>query len=86
MYETIYQTIWIKELSNFKYDKQSQEIYVYKNLPLIGAITNMSKNVINSEEYYVKDIIENIVVVCEKFGEEEMQFEIHFFFFNGDKS
>ena len=42
-------------LKKFEADKNSQEIYVYENLPLIACKTSGDYNVTNGEEFMVKD-------------------------------
>ena len=44
-------------------DKNSQEIYVYENLPLTACKTNGDYNVTNGEEFMVKDFNEKIVIL-----------------------
>ena len=50
-------------LKKFEADKNSQEIYVYENLPLIACKTSGDYNVTNGEEFMVKDFNEKIVIL-----------------------
>lgn len=56
--------------------KQSQDIHVYKGLPLLGAITNSKLGVFNAEEYVVDSFTENICNIKQKFREETIEIDI----------
>ncbi len=51
------------ELKKCVADKNSQDIYVYENLPIIACKTNGSYGIVNGEEFTVKSFDDKYVVL-----------------------
>jgi len=68
---------WIKrygvknyvQIKAFAKDKQSQDMFIYKNLPLMGSITSASLGIVNCEEYYISEFGKDKCVIKETHGE-----------------
>lgn len=72
---------WIKQynvknyskVDKYEKNKQGQDMYIYKNLPLIGSIANAGLGIVNCESYYVSEYGQTISTIKETNGEHTMQ-------------
>jgi ATP-dependent exoDNAse (exonuclease V) alpha subunit len=60
----------IKEIKGLAYDKNSQDMILYKGLPVIARMNNRKLNLINNDEFYVERIGGKDVKLVNQFNKQ----------------
>ena len=78
-------SITLKSLHE-KIDPNSQEVYLYEGLPVIGKVNNLKQNIVNNKTYKVISIRDDVVVIMDSENEEIKKYNDMMFQLAKDKA
>ena len=57
-------------LNKLKYDENSQDVYLFVGLPIIGTHNNKKLNIVNNQNYRILKVTTDVIIIGDKVMEE----------------